>query len=173
MKRFILVITALIMISLCACSPLRLSELVAGDYVAEANLNQVLEAITNKDKELLLSMFSDEALEEAEDIEFGMQYIFDLFSGEIESIDLYGGNVSESYDYGNKSSVARYAYYVTTSSEKYLLFLYSYPEYDECPEKIGLYMLQLIRAEDQETQYDSGHDILCAGIYVPNEPENT
>lgn len=37
------------------------------------------------------------------------------------------------------------------------------------PENVGLYMLQVIKAEDQDTQFDGGQDILYAGIYRPEE----
>lgn len=53
--------------------------------------------------------------------------------------------------------------------QDYLFFLYEFTEDTDHPENVGLYMLQVIKAEDRETQFDGGQNILCAGIYHPED----
>ncbi len=55
-----------------------------------------------------------------------------------------------------------------------LLFFKVYPEWKEDnidhPENVGVYMIQVIKAEDGETQFDGGGSKTgCAGIYKPKE----
>ena len=136
---------------------------------ANARLEQVIEAIENRDKIDLRAMFSQQALAEAEELDERMDYLFDFIQGDIESWESSAGGVDESNRHGHKVKKTRYWYTVTTEEEEYLFFLLEYPVDTEHPENVGLYMLQVIKAEDRETQFDGGQDILCAGIYRPEE----
>lgn len=137
---------------------------------ANARLEQVIEAIENRDKNALRAMFSQQALAEAEELDERMDYLFDFIQGDIESWEeIVAGATSESIRQGNKVKKSRSWYYVDSDKEKYLFFLLEYPVDTEHPENVGLYMLQVIKAEDEDTQFDGGQDILCAGIYRPEE----
>ena len=139
------------------------------DTKAEARLEQVIEAIENQDKDTLEAMFSEQALNEAEDLDGRMDYLFGFIQGNIESYEaLVSGATSESNNYGHKIKKSKSWYKVKTDKEEYLFFLLEYTENTDHPENVGLYMLQVIKAEDRETQFDGGQDILCAGIYHPD-----
>lgn len=136
---------------------------------ANARLEQVIEAIENRDKIALRAMFSQQALAEAEELDERMDYLFDFIQGDIELREELGGTVYESVRGGRTVKESKYLYTVTTDIESYLFFLYEYTVNTEYPENVGLYMLQVIQEEDRDTQFDGGQDILCAGIYRPEE----
>lgn len=138
---------------------------------ADARLEQVIKAIENHDKDALKAMFSKQALDEAEDLDGRMDYLFEFVQGNIKSWEREAGGVDVSKSSGHKEKKSRYWFTVKTDKEDYLFFILEYPEDTEHPENVGLYMLQVIKAEDEDTQFDGGQDILCAGIYRPEETE--
>lgn len=143
------------------------------DQKADARLEQVIEAVENHDKEALRTMFSKQALDEAEDLEGRMDYLFEFVQGDIESWEsIVSGAVDGLSEHGNKVKKVRSWYTVETDKEEYLFFILEYTEDTEHPENVGLYMLQVIKAQDEDTQFDGGQDILCPGIYRPEETES-
>ncbi len=52
--------------------------------IAERTRDDVIEALNKKDKDILKSFFSQEAIRDAEDYEKGEEYLFSIFSGECE-----------------------------------------------------------------------------------------
>lgn len=136
---------------------------------ADARLEQVIEAVENHDKEALRTMFSKQALDEAEDLDGRMDYLFEFVQGDIKSWESEAGGVDATKSKGHIKKKSRYWYTVKTDKEVYLFFLLEYPEDTEHPENVGLYMLQVIKAKDEDTQFDGGQDILCAGIYHPED----
>ena len=52
---------------------------------ADARMEQILDAIKDKDRETLRSLFSQKALEEAKEFDDGIDYLFDFFQGNIDS----------------------------------------------------------------------------------------
>jgi hypothetical protein len=131
-------------------------------------LEQLIESIKTKDSEAIKSMFSEEALEGAVDLDGGIEYVFDFVKGDILSWKAGGDRGGDHIRYGR---VVRrgYAYlcHVDTDLEKYLLYFSGFAAYDEHPEKIGLEMLQVIKESDERMQFDGGGTIRCLGIYRP------
>ena len=138
---------------------------------AEARLKQVIEAVENHDKDVLRSMFSEQALNEAEDLDGRMEYLFGFVQGDIKAWEMIGGGGGGVNNYGHAVLKSRYWYTVKTDKEDYLFFLYEYTEDTDHPDNVGLYMLQVIKAGDRHTQFDGGQDILCPGIYRPEETD--
>ena len=136
--------------------------------IADEHLNQVIEAIENHDKDSLKSIFSKTALNEAQDLNGRMDYLFGFVQGDIKSWEMIGGGAGGVNNYGHWLMKSRYWYNVKTDKEDYLFFLYEYTEDTDHPENVGLYMLQVIKAANRYTQFDGGQDILCAGIYHPS-----
>ncbi|WP_242942794.1 DUF5104 domain-containing protein [Papillibacter cinnamivorans] len=139
---------------------------------ADARLEEVIEAIKNEDKEALKAMFSEQALNEADDLDGQMDYLLGFIQGNIESWKFQGGSADGANYEGHKTRKSRYWYSVKTDKEEYLFFLLEYTEDTDHPENVGLYMLQVIYMKDEDTQFDGGNDILCAGIYKPEEENN-
>jgi hypothetical protein len=138
---------------------------------ADARLEQIIDAIKSKDKDSLKTIFSEQALDEAEDLDGRMDYLFDFIQGNIESWEtIVNGTTTESINYGSRVKKSSSWYYVYTDKQKYLIFFLECTIDTDHPENVGVYMLQVIKAEDKETQFDGGGpDTRCAGIYKPEE----
>ncbi len=143
---------------------------------ADARLEQVIEAIKNKDNENLKSLFSKKALSEADDFDGSTNDLLDFFQGEVESWKKSSGpGVSESNDHGHVTKEVDSYYYVNTDKQKYFFLLQDYPVDTDHPDNVGLYLFLVVRAEDREKIYDGDQKILYdgnkdiprVGIYLP------
>jgi len=133
------------------------------DIKADFRLEQILEAIANEDRNAIKAMFSENALYEANDIESGIDYLFSLIEGNIESWDRIGGSVDESNDHGKKTVKSKYRYNVYTDTEQYLFSILEFTIDTNHPENIGVYSLKVINVNNEEPVF------LGAGIYIPEE----
>lgn len=165
----IFIIVILIMSSCSGGSRTEMYNNDSDDKLADARLEQVIEAIKGKDKESIKAMFSAKALEEADDINGGTDYLIDFFQGEVKSTESDGLIVDELTDNGNNTKEVKSFYIVETNEQKYLFFLLVYTEDTGNPENVGLYALRVIKAEDEETQFTSWQDMAIAGIYKPEK----
>jgi hypothetical protein len=143
---------------------------------AAAKLEQVIEAIKNKDKASLRALFSKKALSEAVDFDDNIDGLFDFIQGEVDSWEKSSGpSVSEESNYGHVKKVVSSYYYVNTDKQKYFFLLDDYPVYTDHPDSVGLYLLLVVKAEDREKIYKGDQKILYdgdkklsrAGIYLP------
>lgn len=139
----------------------------------DERLEKVLEATTNKDKDALRAMFSETALSETEDIDGRMEYLFDFFQGKVIYREFGGATGGGEHSYGHVTEEYRSWYTVDTDKEKYFIFMVECTADTDHPDNVGLYMLQVIKAEDEDTQFDGGRETLCAGIYMPTEEEES
>jgi len=145
---------------------------------AKARLEAVIEALENQDKEGLKAMFSEQALSDADDFEGNLDNIFVFYQGKVISWEKSSGpTVFESNDHGHVTTQVSSYYYVTTDKQKYFFLLREYPVDTDHPENVGLYLLLVVKAEDEEKIYDGEQKImfdgktriLRAGIYIPFE----
>ena len=114
-------------------------------------------------------MFFKQALDEADDFDDSMDYLFEFLQGEDTSWERNGGpTVYETNDYGDKTKKINSMYYVNTDKQKYIFYLIEWTVDTDHPDNIGLYTLRVIKAEDRETQFCSYQD-MKAGIYKPEE----
>jgi len=170
--RFLLIAS---MLFLCSCTPggsrVQMLNKDNDEAKADARLEQIIEAIKSKDKDSLKTVFSKQALNEAEDLDGRMDYLFNFVQGNIESWEtIVHGNAAESINYGSRIKKSQSWYYLNTDKEKYLIFFLECTIDTDHPENIGVYMLQVIKAKDKDTQFDGGgKKTRCAGIYKPKE----
>ena len=138
---------------------------------ADARLKQIIEAIKSKDKDSLKKIFSVQALNEAVDLDGRMDYLFNFVQGNIDSWKtIVHGNAGESINHGSRIKKSQSWYYLNTDKEKYLIFFLECTIDTDHPENVGVYMLQVIKAKDKDTQFDGGgKKTRCAGIYKPKE----
>lgn len=145
---------------------------------AETMLAQVIEAIKNQDKDALKAMFSKQAADDVEDFDGGIAHLFGFIQGNINTWEkLDGPTVFESNDHGHKKKEVSSYYYVKTDKQKYFFLLRDYPVDTDHPDNVGLYMILVVKAEDEEKIYDGDQKILYdgnekishAGIYIPLE----
>ncbi len=134
---------------------------------ATKRIEQILATLKNRDKAALKAMFSPRVLEESKTIDEDIDYLFSFFQGEAISFEKPGVNTSESWNRGEKTKSLRYKIDITTSQQRYIGFIVECIEDTVNPEKIGLYTLRIIKAEDKETQFGLWDDMEIAGIYHP------
>jgi hypothetical protein len=131
------------------------------DKKADARLEQVIEAIQNSDKDGIKAMFSEQALNEAKDIDERIDYLVTFIEGDIESWERIGGSVKERNEYGHKTILSRFRFNVYTDKEQYLFSIREYTSYTDQPENVGLYSLKIYNVKDDEPSFPD------AGIYMP------
>ena len=137
------------------------------DNTGSARFQDIIDAIQNKDNEAIVGMFSVNALNEADDIEGGADYLFDFFQGDVVSTKA-ASQTSGSNHNGEKYQKVRCMYIVTTSECKYIVFYTDILQDTEDPDNVGLYMLQIIKEADRDSEFDwGGEKTKCAGIYRP------
>ncbi len=181
MRKFIIsaiLILSMLFLSSCSLGYSRTAMLNrdSDDTKANARLEQVIGAIKNKDKENLKSLFSQKALSEADDFDGSTNDLLDFFQGEIESWKKPSGpGVLESNNHGHVKKEVNSYYYVNTDKQKYFFLLQDYPVDTDHPDNVGLYLLLVVKAEDEEKiwdgdqkiLYDGNKDIPHVGIYIP------
>lgn len=146
------------------------------DKNADARFEEVIKALENQDKDTLQAMFSKQALDDSDDFESDLDDLFDFFQGDVDTWEKSDGpTVFESYDYGHNIKEVSSYYYVNTDKQKYFFLLRDYPVDTEHPNNVGLYMILLVKAEDeaniwdgdQKIIYDGNKKLSRAGIYIP------
>lgn len=139
------------------------------DKKADARMEQVIEVTKNQDKESLKNLFSTKALDEAVNIDAGIDYLMNLMEGEIISWERDTLSSHESIEYGKKSEFIRSWYTVTTNVGVYDFFFLDYTVDTINPDNAGLYALRAVKAEDREKHFTYAQDMAIAGIYIPEE----
>jgi hypothetical protein len=135
---------------------------------ADIRTEQIVSAIKDKDREALKSLFSKKALDEANDLDNRIDYLFDLIQGDIDSWEKDGQNnwsSSESIEYGKRSLMIRFSFDVKTDKDVYLFYVIDYNTDTINPDNQGVYMLELIKFTDEE-DLESWPDRMRAGIYI-------
>jgi hypothetical protein len=181
MKKFIvssILIISILLLSSCSVGGSRTEMLnnSSDEKKADTRLEQVIEAIKNNDKAALKAMFSKQALSQEVDFGGSMNDLFNFFQGKVDSWKKADGpTVFESNNHGHSTKEVKSYYYVTANKQKYFFLLRDYPNDTDNPDNVGLYMLLVVKAEDEEKIYDENQKILYdgkkklshAGIYIP------
>jgi hypothetical protein len=130
----------------------------------------LMELIKGKDREGIKEMFSENALEETENLDEGINFLFEIVQGELEFYDDGGGpDVSELNEYGDKSIQLRSWIDFETTEENYRIFIIDYRVDMINPQNEGIYALRICRKEEVEEQFSSWQDMAIPGIYMPEE----
>lgn len=172
MRRFtvaIVVIMSMLLLSSCiGGSRVAMLNRYDDSGIADARLEQIIEAINSKDRDAIVAMFSETALSEAEDIDGGIDYLFSLFEDDIdmESWKQLGGHVSESNDYGHRTKSINYIFSVCSGEKEYWLSIVEDTVDTDHPENVGLYTICALPSADADADENS-RSYGIGGIYVP------
>lgn len=151
MKKIVCVVMAIaLMVALSSCGigfPIK-----TDDKLAESRIDQLGNAIKQQDKEAVKKLFSENALEEAEDIDSEIDELLSYVQGEVISYSRDGQamQTSDTIEYGYKTKELHIWFTLDTDEESYLVFLDDYPVDTINPENVGLYTIRILRAEDEE-----------------------
>lgn len=174
---FILIFSMLVLSS-CSLVDIRLKMLNAVDEeaIANARLEEVIEVIDNQDKDALKALFSQQALNESSDFEVNMNQLFELFQGKVDSWEKLSGQLTfTSNNHGHKTKQVNSYYFVNTDKQKYFFLLTDHSVDTDNSDNVGLYLLLVVKAEDEEKIWDENQKILYdgdkelsrVGIYLP------
>ena len=138
------------------------------EEIANRKFEQIVEGVNEKDPEKIKGVFSEQALTECDNIDEGIEYLYDLFDGGITSWDLDHWSSGDSMHYGTVVSSIRSWYNVETDRGSFLVFMLDYSRNDPEPDKKGLYAFRAIKEENRPTQFTYWQDMEIPGIYIPD-----
>lgn len=144
-------------------------EMPSLDKISDTIFEEILLAIENKDQKAIKELFSKEALAEADDIDASIEYLFNLFDGEVISWERDTLSSSESIRNGKESLLIQSWYTVTTENGKYLFLLLNYDVNTIEPKLKGLYTLHAIDDADENAVWTTWQDMKVPGVYRPKE----
>jgi len=158
MKRkiaILLVVFGTILLSSCSLiSGYTSSRLFSNDQeIANSQMDKVLNAIQNKDKDALKAMFSKNAVDKAENFDKNIDELFEFYQGNVISYDDRSALGSgETMNYGERQKRLDSTYDVETTEGKYRFAIEDYIIDTANPENVGIYSLYIIKAEDTDEQ---------------------
>ncbi|MEI6100667.1 MAG: DUF5104 domain-containing protein [Eubacteriales bacterium] len=132
---------------------------------ANAYMAQIVEAVNNKDKTALKSIFSKKALSEAQDLDTNMDALLVFIKGKIVSFDYTGGSGDNKFNYGHGYKSYGAVYDVNTDNHKYLFLIEEYTVDTDHPDNVGVYIIHVVKEEDK-AGWENNPLITTAGIHI-------
>lgn len=131
---------------------------------------EVLNSISEEDKEALKDVFSDYVLEDVDNMDEDIDYLFELLRGNVINWEIRTGpQVSETNDHGKKTKELKTWYEVETDENNFVVFILEYTVDTEQPENIGIYSLRVVKKEDEDAHMTYWQDMMIPGIYRPDK----
>jgi len=156
-KRFVIAaifsLILIISLSLCSCS-LGGTNMLGGlnnndQSTANAQMDKVLEAIKNKDKDALKSMFSKKAVAESGNIDNSIDQLFDFFQGNFVSYNDWNAVYTEdTINNGDRQKILESTYDVKTSKATYRFAIEEYAQDTADSDNVGVCSIYIINMED-------------------------
>ena len=117
--------------------------------IANERFEALIDAIQTQDVNALKSLFSKNALKEAEILDESIRHLFDYFQGELVSYNNWGGpGVKAEMEYGDCQEVYDATYDFETTQDKYRLWMEIITVDTTDADKVGIRSLYIIRFED-------------------------
>lgn len=152
----IIIISALIMQFMTGCTPL--SEILENEngsqnsstskIQSKDSLSVIIEALDNKDRELLKSIFSEEAILHSGDMDEAIDYIFDMYKGKfVKRIDV---NMSAQTINGQEASFSDRVAVIETTESCYQINWKQWGKNEMNPTYVGVYSLSLCEYDEND-----------------------
>ena len=154
MKKTLLLLPIIgLVLVLTSCS-LRRNFLMKDDSsVANDKFSELIDAIQTQDINTLKSLFSKNALKEAENLDESIRHLFDYLQGELVSYNNWGGpGVKAEMEYGDYQEVYDATYDFETAQDKYRLWIEIITVDTTDADNVGIRSLYIIRFEDDTDQ---------------------
>jgi hypothetical protein len=132
---------------------------------------QIVEALDTHDRQVLIDLFSEQALKEADDLEVGMDYMFAFYRGESIAMTTYGASTSDHYGENQRMQRMRVEYLVETTQDIYYVFFDLYFIHEENSQKVGLYSLGLLAEAEMNVEDFTNPIGFAPGIYYPGRSD--
>ena len=119
----IIVVLSVVGLFFAATSVNELKFMLGGEHYREAKVNTIIKALQEEDVGAIKALLSKSTIKTVgeEKIEEDIRYLFTVFQGEVQSIDMKGGGYSESIDGFNRSKSSSVGAYITTDVDVYIL----------------------------------------------------
>ena len=143
-----------------------------------AKFEVIANAINERDKDIIESLFSKNALDEADDFDENVKKLFAFVQGDIESwVKRTGSSTFGSIDHGQRKREFSAYYDVYTAEQQYFFLLRNCSIDTAQPDNVGLYLILVVKAEEEEKIWDGENKILFEGevkiprlgVYLPTE----
>ncbi len=131
----------------------------------DAAMETLVKAIEDEDKEAILSLFSEAASEEADELDERAEKLIALGNGKIDNWERVSGYEDASKDGNSIVKKKGNKYSVTIDEEEYIFFLVDCIEDSDNPRNVGIYMIQALHTDNFKANFDWGHEKICSGIY--------
>ncbi len=131
---------------------------------ANAQMDKILEALQNKDKDSLKALFSKNAIDADETFNEDIDDLFDFFQGDLISYNNWGGPGVEEERYNDQRKKEFYSTYdVETSKQKYRFAVLDFTIDTANPGNVGIYSFYIVLADNTDEQVAYRGD----GKYTP------
>ena len=119
-KALALVLGAVVFMT--GCSSVTVKRLLLNKQAeADSMAESIITAVEAQDREALRTLFSEQVLTEADDIDQGMDYLFSLYGGEYLSIECRGNAGADHIGKGIEMAIVRGSYHIETTRGTYRL----------------------------------------------------
>ena len=135
------------------------------DEQSEATKQSIINALETRDTQGLKAMFSQYALENAEDLDEKIQELIDFYPGCNGGFN-GGCSTLEGTDYGVRTKVLNGTYTVTNDNEEYYLIFTIQLRNDEEPDKVGLHLIEVMTEEAMPEGFKCKDEDDAPGVYV-------
>ena len=148
MKKLLSALVALVcVVVLSSCS--LLSPFINEEGKLDARMEQIAAAINSDDAAALKAMFSKRALEDATDIDAGLDYFLSLFRNGVDSWERTGFSSTGENDFVKWTRLLSAGYKVSADGKDYYLSLIVFTVNDNLdPENVGVYGLGVVPWSD-------------------------
>lgn len=132
---------------------------------ADNRVEQIISLIINNDRESLKSLFSEKALDEANDIDDGIDSLFNFLQGDIHSWKRDGLTSERINSYSKQSIRNNFSIIIDTDIDSFNIYVIDYNKDTINPENEGVYMLEISKTS-YSGEWDSWQNRMSAGVHI-------
>ena len=156
----------LISVLLSSCSGGYLMFFTYEGTIADKWMKKVVKAIEKQDKDAFRQLFFERALDEANDFEENMDYLFELFQGEVKSWKRTATSSFDDYNNGHVRKEINSSYDIESSDQKYHMSLKICSSDNKISKNVGIKAFCIINENDWREAYVYWGDWDMFGIII-------
>ena len=174
-KNWMLILLGCVLaVQLLGCSPQIASEYRAkvlreDDDKSEDMKKSIIDALDKQDAEALKGLFSEYALENAEDLDEKIEELMEFYSGSDEAIE--GGMRSSEGGKYYEDWILNSVYTLKKNGQEYELRIVTIPMDKKEPDKVGLYLIEVMTEDAEPEDFKWRNEDDAPGIYVLDPQE--
>lgn len=170
----LVLLSSILVFQLSGCSPQTASEYRAkvlreDKDMAENMKKSIIAALDKQDAEALKGLFSEYALENAEDLDEKIEELMEFYAGSDETIE--GGMPSAEGGKYYGEWIINSVYTLKKNGQEYEMSIITMPLDDEEPDKVGLYLIEVMTEEAEPEGFKWRNEDNDPGIYVLDPEE--